>query len=717
MIILGLLFIFGEKRGVDFLVEYTNLEGQFMSDDVQSVIASMLNGTRNATYVIDLDNFIIHHANNRMKEIADIDMVGKPCYEVFSDANVPCIDCPFVQLKEDETRTIRQYSEMFDTYLLERITNVKWFGGKRGVMCSILNTEDIIGNIQTAGINEMLGNDDIRKEYQEKLRLSGELYSTVVAQIKTIVFEYNYLEETSYVSPLMADKFGISNISDLDFTKDDKTRSIIYPDDIDIYRMLFVNREDNYREVTCRFVDVNGNVLWYKVSIQIITDSDGRRLRAIGTLKDVDEATRSYEELKYRADYDMLTGLPNSNRFFIDALNLMQEDRDSSYAIIVFDIDKFKMINDLFDMRTGDEVLRHIGNILKEKMPTNSVCCRMHSDVFGMCIQYKKKGDIIKQIERLRKNIYINDFQFDINTTFGIYLPGLNENAVNLMCDRALLAAKTVKGNVVKFCAFYDEQYRADIIKTREIEQDMGIALLEKQFQMYLQPKFSLKDGSVVGAEVLARWNHPTKGLIQPNDFIPLFEKNGFILKLDEYMWEEACRTIRDWIDQGRKALPLAVNISRYHIKNNELVDVLDRLIKKYRIPSSMLVLEITETLFLDRMDEAYEILLKLQDKGFHLEVDDFGSGYSSLNMLRNIPVDTIKIDREFLDKKLSTDKGKIVISHTIAMAKDLKLGVIAEGVETKEHVKFLQESNCDIAQGFYFARPMPLEDFNKLSF
>lgn len=285
---------------------------------------------------------------------------------------------------------------------------------------------------------------------------------------------------------------------------------------------------------------------------------------------------------------------------------------------------------------------------------------------------------------------------------------------INLMCDRASLAARTVKGSFMKFCAFYDEQYRTEIIKTTEIERDMNLAITDKQFLMYLQPKYNLTSGDICGAEVLVRWKHPVKGLIQPNDFIPLFERNGFILKLDEYMWEEACRTIANWRAEGKEPVPLSVNISRYHIKNNDLVGVWKRLIRKYDIPAAYLILEITETFFYDSED-LYVVLTKLQNMGFKLEVDDFGSGFSSLNMIRQVPVNAIKIDKEFLDKKLATDKGKIVISHTIAMAKDLQLGVIAEGVETKEHVDFLKSSDCDIAQGYFFAKPMPLDDFNKL--
>ncbi len=285
------------------------------------------------------------------------------------------------------------------------------------------------------------------------------------------------------------------------------------------------------------------------------------------------------------------------------------------------------------------------------------------------------------------------------------------------MCDRAALAKKSIKDSAMQFCAFYDEEYRNEMVKNTQIELEMEQALKERQFVMYLQPKFDLESREIVGAEVLTRWNHPTKGMIQPNDFIPLFEKNGFILKLDEYMWEEACKAIQGWRKTGRREFPVSVNVSRFHIKNRNIEQVLEKLLSKYDLSPGALSLEITETMFFDNSDKLYYLLKRLQEMGFRLEVDDFGSGYSSLNMLRNIPVDVIKIDKGFLDDTLTSEKGKIVIRHTIAMAKELQLQIIAEGVETTEHVDFLRGSHCDVAQGFYFARPMPLEEFNKLNF
>ncbi len=414
---------------------------------------------------------------------------------------------------------------------------------------------------------------------------------------------------------------------------------------------------------------------------------------------------------------DRLTDIPNHPKFYKNAEKTIFGNPEQSYAIIIFDIDKFKTINDLYGMSMGDEVLKHISNILKEVFAEEENYGRMHSDMFAFYITYSNKGEIIRQIEKIRKKIYANNFDFDISTSYGIYLVQDLTVPVNLMCDRAMIANRTTKGNVLKFCAFYDEHYREDMLRANEIEIGMNKALENGDFKMYLQPKYRLSDGELCGAEVLCRWLHAEKGLIPPIDFIPLFEKNGFIIKLDEYMWELACKTLRNWIDEGRTPLPLSVNISRYHIKHNDLEVAFTNLIKKYNIPVELLTLEITESLFLDNPEELNRELIKLQNMGLKLEVDDFGTGFSSLNLIRNVSVDTIKIDKDFLDSEMASDKGKIVINHTIDMAKDLRLQVIAEGVETAEHVEFLKTSRCDIAQGFYFAKPMPLEEFNKLPF
>lgn len=552
-----------------------------------------------------------------------------------------------------------------------------------------------------------MGNDEFMED----------MYLAAVKQLRIIVFEINYITGQKYCSPLMLENFGIEAIQSEDFTCDEETAGIVYKEDIELYQTLFSSRQGE-RTVTCRFITKNGMINWYKVTLQYDRDEAGELQRVIGTMKDVSDEIRSSAALRYQRDFDTLTGSPNFERFKEEVTRLLVWDNGHRHAMIVFDIEKFKVINDLYGMRIGDLVLIRLADALKENVVLPNTYCRMHSDVFCISIVYETKGDIIRFIEKLKRKIETNEFDFEIKTSYGVYLPDDNDSlAVNLMCDRAALAKKRIKDNAMQFCAFYDEEYRDEIVKNSQIETEMEQALEDGQFVMYLQPKFDLESSEIVGAEVLARWNHPTKGMIQPDDFIPLFERNGFIIKLDEYMWEEACKAIQGWRKEGRREFPVSVNVSRYHIFNHRIEKKLEGLLEKYDLTPGALSLEITETMFFGNSNELYYLLQRLQQMGFRLEVDDFGAGYSSLNMLRNVPVDVIKIDKGFLDDTLTTEKGKIVIRHTIAMAKELQLQIVAEGVETTEHVDFLKSSHCDVAQGFFFSPPLPLEEFNKMNF
>jgi EAL domain-containing protein (putative c-di-GMP-specific phosphodiesterase class I) len=229
---------------------------------------------------------------------------------------------------------------------------------------------------------------------------------------------------------------------------------------------------------------------------------------------------------------------------------------------------------------------------------------------------------------------------------------------------------------------------------------------------MYLQPKYSISQEVVIGAEALVRWIDPERGVVPPMDFVPLFEENGFVIKMDRYIWEEACKAIRGWIDAGIKPVPVSVNASRRHLKDGKFVQVLNDLVEKYDIDKKYLEIEITETVEESHSHEGIELL---KSNGYKLLMDDFGSGYSSLNTLKDTQFDVIKIDRIFLQNFIGSERGQKIVEHTIQMTKDIGLDLIAEGVETKEQAAFLSECGCDAAQGFYYAKPMPMDDFEAL--
>ncbi|MDX5700297.1 EAL domain-containing protein, partial [Clostridioides difficile] len=283
--------------------------------------------------------------------------------------------------------------------------------------------------------------------------------------------------------------------------------------------------------------------------------------------------------------------------------------------------------------------------------------------------------------------------------------------------DRANTARKTIKGGHKNSFAFYDKEMHKKILKEKEIENSMVDALNNGEFIVYFQPKYSLSDYQIIGAEALVRWDNPQKGLIPPIEFIPVFERNGFIVNIDFYVFEEVCKKIREWMDEGQKVVPISVNLSRMHFVNSNFIEEFKLIVDKYKIPTRLIELELTETAVLDNIEGLLDTMNNLKEKGFVISMDDFGTGYSSLNLLKELPVDILKLDRAFFTEKDESNNEKIVISNVIKMAKELKMKVISEGVETISQVEFLKQIGCDMVQGYLFSKPMPVKEFEKIAF
>ena len=429
---------------------------------------------------------------------------------------------------------------------------------------------------------------------------------------------------------------------------------------------------------------------------------------------------------------DDVTGAPNSNKFLLEARKVFANPANDNkkYAMVLMDIAKFKVINEIYGYDNANKILKDVSEIIRRNIRTTDLSTRYFAATFAFLIKYNEVEDISKTIDKILAEIDVynstmmtnfNDVKRGLITKlvllFGVYLVSDRHLSINTMCDRALLAKRTIQSKVNQHIAFYDEALRTKLLNDKKIEDEMYSALEKNEFVMYLQPKFDMHTLKVVGSEALVRWIHPTAGFIPPCDFIPLFEQNGFVVELDHYIWEVACKTIRKWMNWGLNPTPISVNVSRLHLSNENFIDYLIHLIKKYNIPAQLLELELTESACFDDLDKFLEILNTLKKYGFSIAMDDFGVGYSSLNILRKIPVDILKLDKEFITTSTSDDKGKVVVKHVLAMAKNLNLTTVSEGIETKEQAEFLTVAGCDIAQGFLFARPMPINDFEKLAF
>lgn len=426
----------------------------------------------------------------------------------------------------------------------------------------------------------------------------------------------------------------------------------------------------------------------------------------------------AFQQLKYLSEYDNLTGIYNKQMFF-EVTDHIVDNTNLQLVVICFDIECFHLINNFYGEHRGNELLKYIGSLLKKfcsNMPI-STYGRIEANTFAVCIPIIEEDSIKHFIEYMNNEVKKYPIDFEISLVYGSYMVKRPYIKAEAMFDKANLAAKQIKGDYRSKYLLYTEDLSDKIIKEQEITTQMQGALENEDFILYLQPKYSLTRRTLYGAEALVRWLHPIKGIIPPNDFIPVFEKNGFIVKLDYYVWDMACRLIKQWIDRGLDPHPISVNVSRVNLFNPDIINVFCNLTEHYGIPKSMLKLEITESAYIENSFIIHNVVSELRSKGFIIMMDDFGSGYSSLNMLKDIEVDVLKIDMKFLLSTSNSNKKRSmdIITSVVQMAKKLSLPTIAEGVETNEQVDFLTEVGCDYAQGYFFSKPIPVSEYEKL--
>lgn len=392
------------------------------------------------------------------------------------------------------------------------------------------------------------------------------------------------------------------------------------------------------------------------------------------------------------------------------AVELIRANPDKKYAVIQFDVVKFKMINENYGEEKGTELLNYFTSTLKVICNKSQLYSRLSADVYMIITPYETEEDIYAFIDSLDQHLLGYD-GMEYKLVYGVCYVGDLTGGLRQYGDSAAMARQNMKGDALNHIAFYREEIKKNISSSKYIEDHMEKALENGEFHMYLQPKCNISNGKIVGAEALVRWVNPKKGIIPPMEFVPLFEKNGFVIKMDRYIWEEACKVIRRWMDAGVEPIPISINVSRKHLKNSSFVQTLNELVEKYQIPKRCLEVEITETVEETQVSDGIGLL---KENGFTLLMDDFGSGYSSLNTLKNTQFDVIKIDREFLQDFIGSDRGQKIVEHTIKMTKSIGLGMVAEGVETEEQAAFLNECGCHVAQGFFYAKPMEVTRFEE---
>lgn len=423
--------------------------------------------------------------------------------------------------------------------------------------------------------------------------------------------------------------------------------------------------------------------------------------------------------LKYRAEYDILTGIYNKTNMFQATSAMLERYPDRHFAFVRMDIEKFQLINSFFGMSAGDMLLKYIADLLICAVRNRSdvIFGRMDADIFCFCVSYENTKELVESFDKMRDILSRYPLDFDIVPIFGVYLIAGKKITPDHMYDRANLAAKHCKGNYIRNYAFYTRQMSQEIEKEQRIVNSMKSALENHEFVVFYQPKYGLSDNQIAGAEALVRWKHPERGMISPGEFIPVFERNGFITKLDYYVWEQTCIQLRKWMDEGKNPLPISVNLSRISLYNKDIVNVICNLVDSYRIPRRLFQVELTESAYNTNPKAVQDMMQRLREEGFYILMDDFGSGYSSLNVLKDIVVDVLKMDMKFFAGDDREGRGENIMAAVIRMAKWLNMPVVAEGVERIEQVEFLRSIGCEYVQGYYFAKPMPVEEYEKLQF
>jgi len=452
---------------------------------------------------------------------------------------------------------------------------------------------------------------------------------------------------------------------------------------------------------------------YFEITFSALLDDMKMYLGSYFMVQDNTDLMNKLNEQRFLATHDFLTGVYNREHFYKVVSDQFQAQPNRDFVIITSNIKGFKLVNDVFGPSAGDKVLKQIANALKTFAQESSVYARLHGDCFVLCMPSERFIEE-KFLEMAYHTVSVDGSDiYRIRMAMGVYKVTNKSLPVSVMCDRSLLALGSIKNDYSKTIAYYSDEMRDHAIQEQSIASMLEKAMEKDQFTIFLQPQVDL-DGHVFGAEALVRWFQPEKGLVMPGDFISVFEKTGAIARLDNCVWEMACKTLKRWKEEGRQDCSISVNISPKDFYFTDVYEDITSLVKKYEIEPSRLNLEITESAIMIDLEKQMDLVKKLQDFGFTIEMDDFGSGYSSLNSLKDITVDILKLDMAFLASTKNIDRSKKIIRIILEMAKELELPVITEGVESKAQLDFMKKAGGEFFQGHYFSEPLSVKDFEE---
>ena len=430
------------------------------------------------------------------------------------------------------------------------------------------------------------------------------------------------------------------------------------------------------------------------------------------------DSARQIERLAY---YDGVTGAYNANKFSARGMALLRQNRD--YALVLLDLHDFKFINASFGFAVGNRLLCAVAALLARHLAPDEVYCRFHADQFSFLLHTQDMDEIVQRVTAIMSEIsalhLLPNENYPIASRCGIVVNQTFSDRTDLalLQDRAALALKKVKELQGNQYAFYDDAMLLQARHKNDVEQQMHHALETGEFEAFLQPKYNLQTETVCSAEALVRWRRPDGTLVPPDDFIPIFEQDGFVTQLDLYVLESVCRYQRTWRDLGYPIVPISVNQSRLLFYQEDYLDRVRGIVEQYQIDPHCIMLEVTEGLAVHSIAEIEQVIGGLHEMGFGVSMDDFGSGYSSLNVLRELSIDELKLDRVFLAETEQPGRSEAILKHILRLARDLHITTVCEGVETAAQADMLRALGCDIAQGYYYSRPIEAQAFVRLAF
>ena len=451
----------------------------------------------------------------------------------------------------------------------------------------------------------------------------------------------------------------------------------------------------------------------YKKKIRSLTKVKKQNTRKTEKIKSLKGEVESLHETAYT---DITTKMNNRDFFIKKTLEMLGTEGETDLTLVGFGITNLAAVNRLYGPAEGDRLLRFVADRLRSHDLGDGFCALVQTNLFAILLKDATEETVRTLIASITDELENASDIFQIETGFGIYHITDPTERVSEMLSRMVLAQRSARAVEGKNYAWFDAAMKEQYEENKRMCEEMEKALDERKFVMYLQPMVDLHIYQIYSAEALVRWEHEEKGLLSPYAFLPLFEDTNLMLKLDYYMWEEACRTIRRWIDNKMDPLPLMLNISPIHLENAAFIDVLSKLLERYKLQKEMLVLELPERALTSASTNVSKTVQALADSGFVLSIDNFGGMHSPVNLLRDMPFSMVKLDRKFLTENSKNEEGQTILRYLIAMAKELDLTVVVEGVETQDQVNFLTEIGCDIAQGYFFSKPVSLRDFDQLN-